>query len=342
MYRLLKKHTKSLIRPVGKYFNCNSSILLYHRIAEPVRDPQMLCVSPEKFEDHISMLVKKFKPVRLSEIVDRVKYGKKLLPRTTAITFDDGYLDNLDKAVPILEKYKVPATIFIASGCIKEGYFWWDFVANLILYSKHVLPINISISGEVFRWDLTKEKIIDSKWVAGECLDNARISAYNVLIKEIKPLSKRERDHVLQLLCKTTGVEYSIVMHGCPPLMKEKDILELASSKMIDIGGHTVNHLKLSCFEYKDQYEEIKYGCDDLERILNSKIELFAYPFGSKADYNKDSIRAVDNLGISASCANWTYKLDVMAYRNQLPRILCRNFSTDILYSKITEKQRHN
>jgi len=80
--------------------------------------------STSDFEKQIAHLARNYKIISLDEIVDRVK-TKKSLRRCVAITFDDGFRDNYEKAYPILKKYNVPATIFLLTGCIQNGEAPW-------------------------------------------------------------------------------------------------------------------------------------------------------------------------------------------------------------------------
>jgi len=104
----------------------HSIILLYHRVANVNSDPQLLCVSPTNFEQQIYCLKIKYKFISLSELGHQIKTGR-VERNTLVITFDDGYLDNLTDALPILTKYKVPATIFVTAGKIDDKKpFDWD------------------------------------------------------------------------------------------------------------------------------------------------------------------------------------------------------------------------
>src|SRR5881628_2270884 len=90
-------------------------ILSYHSIGD-LDTP--LTIKEKDFERHVALLSSTFSPVHLREIVDYVT-GRGGLPEdAVAITFDDGYRDNLTLALPILLKYQVPATIFVATGFV--------------------------------------------------------------------------------------------------------------------------------------------------------------------------------------------------------------------------------
>lgn len=103
-----------------------SLILMYHRVEKAVRDRWYLCVSPENFSAHLRCLKESFSPVSLADLTQRLVAGE-VQHGAVALTFDDGYLDNLTGALPILKSMQVPATFFIAGpGTAAENSFWWE------------------------------------------------------------------------------------------------------------------------------------------------------------------------------------------------------------------------
>src|SRR5258707_784388 len=93
-------------------------VLLYHRIARIERDPWSLCVTPEHFAEHLDVL-RAWRRVRL----DQIGSGR----LSVAITFDDGYADNLHEAARLLIRSDTPATFFLATGYLGGAReFWWD------------------------------------------------------------------------------------------------------------------------------------------------------------------------------------------------------------------------
>ena len=96
-------------------------ILMYHRVADDKNDPHLLCVSPENFRKHLEILKQKKNIIPLSKILD-----KNIPKNSVAITFDDGYADNLHTALPILKELSAPATIFIATGLLGQRFHWDD------------------------------------------------------------------------------------------------------------------------------------------------------------------------------------------------------------------------
>src|SRR6188474_2752645 len=82
-------------------------ILLYHRISALPTDPQLLSVTPERFASHMQYVSRHYEVVKLEELVSRMQQGQ-LSSRMIAVTFDDGYRDNLLTAKPILESCRTP------------------------------------------------------------------------------------------------------------------------------------------------------------------------------------------------------------------------------------------
>ena len=105
-----------------------SIILLYHSIGEQcANDYLKLRISPEVFDEQLAYLYeKKYKVVPLGELINNLNPEPR---KNVSITFDDGYLDNLELAMPILKKYNFPATIFIATDYLngkRNGDNYWE------------------------------------------------------------------------------------------------------------------------------------------------------------------------------------------------------------------------
>ena len=83
-------------------------------------------VDPRTFERQMAYLAAERRVVPLSELVDTIADGRALAASTVCITFDDGYRDNLTVAAPILERYRLPATLFLATGLVERGENQWS------------------------------------------------------------------------------------------------------------------------------------------------------------------------------------------------------------------------
>jgi peptidoglycan/xylan/chitin deacetylase (PgdA/CDA1 family) len=132
-------------------------ILMYHRVGDVVPDPWELCVSPANFEEHLEVL-RKYSCVPLEQMED----GKRT-DRCVALTFDDGYADNLHNAIPALERFNILATFFITTGGIgSDREFWWDELERAILTDAAPPLITFSIGGTHYCWNTQTGEAIGS------------------------------------------------------------------------------------------------------------------------------------------------------------------------------------
>ncbi|MET0579834.1 MAG: polysaccharide deacetylase family protein, partial [Ilumatobacteraceae bacterium] len=109
-----------------------ASVLLYHRVASSPADPWQLAVTPDHFDEHLQVLRANGDVVDAAPTAQRFRRHS-LGRRRFAVTFDDGYVDNLQAALPLLERHDVPVTIFVATAYLDQPSFWWDRFDVLVL-----------------------------------------------------------------------------------------------------------------------------------------------------------------------------------------------------------------
>ncbi len=113
---------------IHKFIGSGIKILAYHGIC-PDDTPRehwlpVYFVTKSNFEEQIRYIAQNFEPITLKQAVHYLKDTQGSLSKKVVITFDDGYANNLHLAIPILEKYQVPVTIYIATNYIKENSFF--------------------------------------------------------------------------------------------------------------------------------------------------------------------------------------------------------------------------
>ncbi len=132
-------------------------ILAYHRVVKIKPDPYALAIAPEYFAEQLEVLKKKYQLISLAELTQRLKQ-KNLPRRCLAITFDDGYADNFHNAKILLQRYQVPATIFLTAGGKKnQKSLWWDELTEVFL-DQRSLPGNLELTlgAKKHNWQLDK------------------------------------------------------------------------------------------------------------------------------------------------------------------------------------------
>lgn len=285
--------------------------LFYHRINDLENDFHQLCVSPENFRHQIQYLKSNYQILRFEEDWTLTDSD------AVVITFDDGYLDNLEYAVPILEELEAPATIFISTGTMDQSReLWWDELEYLLFRGDNIPPYFQLIDNEFgYRWNT------DTLEYRKNCY-----MSLHYLMKYFVGLDKRE--NWLKQLWDWRGLKRNPRRENLT--LSKEQCKKLGESKMISVGAHTVSHPALAALSKREQEIEIKTSIDILSDVLKQRITLFSFPFGSYGtDFNEDSIEICRNYGIlkatSTNSALWDFS--VSSYK--IPRKVVRNW--DIL-----------
>src|SRR5687767_9545235 len=108
-----------------------ATVLMYHRVlpsprTADVHSSESIVVSAANFERHMRLLRRHFNPVSVAELDDMLAVRAPWKPRAVLVTFDDGWFDNAAYAAPILERYRVPAVVFVATGYVGTAHTFWQ------------------------------------------------------------------------------------------------------------------------------------------------------------------------------------------------------------------------
>jgi peptidoglycan/xylan/chitin deacetylase (PgdA/CDA1 family) len=300
-------------------------ILMYHRIADPAADPWGLAVSPANFEEHLCVLRRTRHPFSLVEFMDRLTLGK-LPSNAVALTFDDGYLDNLVVGKPLLAAADMPATVFLATGFIgRHEAFWWDELAAFILLAKAPKAFELMVGNFSLCFDFAAKVTGGSN--AATPVDPAKqragvLSAIWEALQQLDDEGRRLAMTRLRLIFMLSGDQRARL--GRP--MTSHEVRLIASDRLVTIGAHTVTHPILSRLPFAACRHEIadsKLTCEDL---IGSTVTAFSYPYG---EFNFEAREAVRTAGfaiaVSIRKAPVTVVSDVLA----MPRVHVRNLNGD-------------
>jgi len=277
MRQILKKiaYRSGLFR-VSSWFNRELiRIFMYHGVSDEANKKNYANkhVNVREFENHLRLFRKYCTPIDLETAL----FGKELPPNPVVLTFDDGYQNNYTHAYPLLEKYNVPATIFLTTGFVnKTHYLWTDRIDYLIKMSRscdtefvwqgHKLTLNLS-SMELKRETISKIK------------------------KYLKSLSNSERQSFVDELQQffKVGYDWKNITKTRLPLSWD-EIRTMKKSGLVTFGAHTVSHPILSKCTLEEQRLELALSKQQIENELQEKCVLFAYPNGEQTDYNQYTI----------------------------------------------------
>lgn len=258
-------------------------ILGYHRVANPSEDNFEVCVSPEHFAEQLDVLRKHTRPVPLSQLVRNLREGS-LLPRSVAVTFDDGYIDNFHQARPLLEKYEIPVTVFICSGYAGRE-FWWDEVDRRVMASGADLSmLRLQLREHLFQWDplsLRPDAVYTDE---PSCRRRFSQELYRFLLG----LDVLDLNKAMEIIRTWSGLSDKGPMTA--RVLNPEEIRQFGDSGMVELGSHTRNHLMLPQLPLQRQREEILWGKRDLEAWLGKPVEGFAYPNGRSTEAAKQII----------------------------------------------------
>jgi peptidoglycan/xylan/chitin deacetylase (PgdA/CDA1 family) len=333
MNTLTKKIQRKLHRvteKIQKQFYSKSLILMYHRVAEEDIDPWSLRVTPEHFAEHLAVLRQHTQPMSLKELAQAHQEGK-ICARAVAITFDDGYANNLHQAKPLLEKYQIPATVFVATGYLeKPSEFWWDELENIVLQpGKLPEQLSLTINEQQYQCDLdtASNYSLEEAWQnrnlpAWKSQPGSRLHFYYSLWQQLQSLTPEQRQPLLEQIKAWANYQADTPRLSHRPLTVT-ELSEIEQGGIIELGAHTVNHPLLSQQPLEVQQQEIQQSKLDLERLLNHPVHSFAYPFGA---YQSETLPLVEEAGFKYACSTVETSVWHKSDRWQLPRFEVQNW----------------
>ena len=273
---MLGKTMMRLLSPGGA---SGLSIFIYHRVL-PHKDPLFPGeVDSADFHRDLRRIRSMFNVISLLDAVRHSAAGT-LPPRAACITFDDGYADNAEVALPILQQHKLQATFFIATGFLNGGRMWNDSVIEMVRRA----PAG-ELDFERFGFGTHPVTSVAQ-----------RQAAIKALIGQLKYLPMAERLDQVNHLVAAVGVDLPTNL-----MMTTAQVQQLRNVGM-DIGAHTVNHPILARIPLETARAEISQGKRELEEMLGENVPLFAYPNGKPdADYQAEHVALVKELGFQGA-----------------------------------------
>jgi len=259
-----------------------------------------MVVSPENFAAHLEILKRFAVPKTMGNLAAELSTAG-APKRSIAVTFDDGYVDNLSTALPLMEAHDVPGTVFVISGAIgKRDAFWWDLLVRVFLEMPQ-LPtcLMIEADGVRRRFDLEGVAVCSLEAIARNTSWNADLCApqdgrQRVLIEvwnHLLSLTIDGRSEAVRQIRGWAGATVSYNARDTPRPMDHTELARLSASRLIEIGGHTVSHPDLAQLSPDLACIEIARGRADLMEWTGQSLDSFAYPYGRYSDQTVTHIR---------------------------------------------------
>lgn len=255
------------------------SILIFHRVL-PEPDPLFPAeVDSRQFDAIMGWVKQWFNVLPLYEAVERLQC-RSLPAAAAAITFDDGYADNHDIALPILQRHGLTATFFIATGFLDGGRMFNDTVIESVRCCSQP------------GLDLTRIGLgtHDTRTLS------AKRQAISNLLNPVKYLPTVQRLETVSAIAEMAGVVLPNDL-----MMTSPQVKALHQAGM-SIGAHTVRHPIVANLAVDEAEREIADSRDYLESLLGKRVTLFAYPNGKpNIDYRYEQVEIVRRMGFTAA-----------------------------------------
>ena len=296
------------------------AILRYHAVCDPAAGYAApgICVAPSSFERHVEYLASQYRVLPLPDAVDALRLGKSLPSNAVAITFDDGYADNLD-AARVLAKHGVSGTFYITAGCLAGGLPFWPVELRGLIKSIHRSQIDIEVEGAKLTFPLASE--------------SDRAGAVSRLTKLFKGHTIPVREHMReQLRALADGAD-------CPSAMLTWDELAEMHRMGMVIGSHTMTHPNLPNAGQADAEREIKQSKLTLEERLGAPVTMFSYPNGGADRYMTPEVaRLVREAGFVAATTSRNAFADAKSDVFALERVQVKERLEDLVFALEVER----
>jgi peptidoglycan/xylan/chitin deacetylase (PgdA/CDA1 family) len=219
----------------------------------------------------------------------------------------------------------VPATVYITTEYLGvPENLWWDELAKLILDpASRQEELSLSLNGHHYAYSFPPQAgepggpDPNSTWRAWNAAPGPRESAYAAIYGMLFELSHAEREKALEQLRRGATRYADRGQHRC---LTTNELLELASGDLVEIGAHTLTHPVLAHLPLDQQEHEIGGSKRRLEEMTGKNVTSFAYPYGKKHHYNRQTVEAVRANGFAFACSNFGGLVIRSSNRFELPR----------------------
>lgn len=273
-------------------------ILTYHRVV-PAPDA-LLPDEPDAaaFAALVDSICDTFNVLPLSEALALRREGR-LPPRTVCITFDDGYANNAEVALPILLRRGVRAMFYVATGYLNGGRMWNDSVIEAVRRTPQQLDLeDLGLGTHVLSGIPERRTAIDK------------------ILGALKYREFQERLSIAEEIARRAGLASRDSL-----MMSDTQVRDLAEAGM-EVGAHTVNHPILARIDHSSAVREIEDSKRYLEKITGREIASFAYPNGRPGkDYSCEHVEIVRAAGYASAVSTAWGCATSRATPFQLPRI---------------------
>ena len=265
-------------------------ILTYHRvlpIQQSVCYPFQGMVMPrDAFEAQMAYLAESYVVLSFAQGIERLQNGN-LPKKSVVVTFDDGYRDNYEFALPILKKYEIPATFFVVTDAVEQRIrLWWDEVAEAIRLLSLREPLTKEEREPLPSWVCDTLNKLSEK--------NKHQNVADELVHAMNDVSLRDRMMIRESLLHLVHNDMSVIQD----LMLTWGQVEEMYLSGMSFQAHTRTHAFIDELPEDEARKEVQDCVSSLKSKLNTSIQYFSYPRGR---YSEALQPLLENEGIHAA-----------------------------------------
>ena len=238
-------------------------ILKYHSIHEDPKSVERLLGkgivhSTKVFKEQMSLVAQKYTPITLDDIVDFMEGKKKIPPRPVAVTFDDGFADNLVYAAPILERYGIKGAFYITVDNVTKGSLPWFVCLRLSFFETTERKWVFSDNGYSYPLTTVEQR-------------------QQAFIKACRMCASLPREQQKDFLAQVKQ-SLNVLRNKSDNLMLTWEQINKLKERGHIIGSHSMTHPNLAYLDDEDLLYELKESKYVIEKNINKKVLHFSYP----------------------------------------------------------------
>jgi peptidoglycan/xylan/chitin deacetylase (PgdA/CDA1 family) len=252
-------------------FRRKAFVLMYHRVLPEGADTfssESICVRPQTFARQMAFLRRHFRILSLAELAEHLDAGRELPPRSCVVTFDDGWRDNFEHALPILREQQVPAAIFVATNYIgSQECFWQERLSRLMF--------------EAVRGNAAARVLVEQALATPGLGDRAPADQRRIIRDAVETLKNRTAEEVAALEARVHAT-----LGGAPlPLgddqfMDWNQVAALTQGTRVTVGAHGCSHTPLNKLSAEQAARELDEAGRRIAAATGVPTESIGYPNG--------------------------------------------------------------
>jgi peptidoglycan/xylan/chitin deacetylase (PgdA/CDA1 family) len=255
-------------------FRRKTFVLMYHRVLPAGADSfsaDSICVTPEAFERQMKFLRRHFRVLSIAELADHLESGRELPSGSCVVTFDDGWRDNFEHALPILREQQVPAVIFVATDFIGGNDCFWQERLSRLLFD--------GVRGGADARALVAE-------IAGSALladsdEAGQRRAIREAVDRLKTLPPAQIERIEARVRDVVSTRGSL---GDDRFMDWQQVASLVKGTRVEVGAHGCSHTPLTKLSPERAALELDEAARRVSAAVGVPTTSIGYPNGNYDD----------------------------------------------------------